>query len=279
MRRTLTALREDKGSAPKRLLLLLATQNADKAPKPAAFEQRLVMMRLLAQDIRQELEKEAGATEEQQPPDDASSQDHNAKRGTGGHESHSPAIPAIDIAVTIHPMFIHKSLAIAQSGSYSASPPPSSEDSSSPPTPSCEQVHIIGYDTLIRLLDTRYYPPEHTLAPLIPFMAAHRLRVTYRRPDPSSEAERKWGSREVQHGYLNDLAEGKREDEGGQRVWAVRGVWAVGLTVGAGGGGGVVSSTRARKAAKAGDEGLLRGLVCGGVADWIVKEKLYTNDE
>jgi hypothetical protein len=41
----------------------------------------------------------------------------------------------------------------------------------------------------------------------------------------------------------------------------------------------VVSSTRARKAAKAGDEGLLRGLVCGGVADWIVKEKLYTNDE
>src|SRR5277367_460709 len=47
-----SALSQDHGPAPKRLLLLLATQNADKAPKPASFEQRLVLMTIFANDLR-----------------------------------------------------------------------------------------------------------------------------------------------------------------------------------------------------------------------------------
>jgi len=39
-----SALEEDGGEGSKRLLLLLATVNADKKPKPAVFEDRLVMM-------------------------------------------------------------------------------------------------------------------------------------------------------------------------------------------------------------------------------------------
>jgi hypothetical protein len=31
-----------------------------------------------------------------------------------------------------------------------------------------EQVHLTGYDTLIRIFNSKYYPPEHTLKPLRP---------------------------------------------------------------------------------------------------------------
>ncbi len=45
-----------------------------------------------------------------------------------------------------------------------------------------EQVHLIGFDTLIRLMDIKYYPPEHSLQPLGALFDKHRVRVT-KRPD------------------------------------------------------------------------------------------------
>ena len=47
-----------------------------------------------------------------------------------------------------------------------------------------EQVHLTGFDTLIRLLDIKYYPPEHSLQPLEGLFEKHRVRVT-KRPDDS----------------------------------------------------------------------------------------------
>ncbi|KAK9251856.1 hypothetical protein V1507DRAFT_463321 [Lipomyces tetrasporus] len=50
MRIAISALKDTPHSSS-RLLLLLATQNADKPSKPASFEDRLVMMTLLARDL------------------------------------------------------------------------------------------------------------------------------------------------------------------------------------------------------------------------------------
>jgi len=58
-----SALEHDpSGSCPKRLLLLLATQNADKASKPASFEHRLAMMTLFAQDLQSHLRNSNAAS-------------------------------------------------------------------------------------------------------------------------------------------------------------------------------------------------------------------------
>lgn len=76
-----------------RLLLLLAVNNADKAPKPASFEQRLLMMHHFARDIQQAWWK--AQTEEELP---------------------------VDIGLTTHPYFHDKSAAIAASSEYSFAP-------------------------------------------------------------------------------------------------------------------------------------------------------------
>lgn len=67
---------------PHGLLLLFSTANADKAPKPASFEQRLAMMSCLLLDIRQSLSRK-------------------------GHNDVS-----IDIGVTTEPYYVGKSQAI-----------------------------------------------------------------------------------------------------------------------------------------------------------------------
>lgn len=67
----------------KRLLLLLATQNADKAPKPASFEDRLVMMTILAREIERQV----------------------------------PRV-AVDVGVTKEPYFHAKAAVVDQSGYY-----------------------------------------------------------------------------------------------------------------------------------------------------------------
>ena len=114
-----SALKYDKGAKPHRLILLLATQNADKAPKPASFENRLAMMTLFAQ----ELERES-------------------------------AVP-VDVAVTKLPYFHDKATSVDDSGVYQGEP---------------EQVHLTGFDTVIRIFDTKYYPPDHNFRVLEPFL-------------------------------------------------------------------------------------------------------------
>ena len=157
----------------------------------------------------------------------------------------------VDIGVTKLPYFIDKATAIEDSGAYPARTP---------------QVHLTGFDTLIRILDPKYYPPAHTLEPLEPFLAKHRLRVTYRTDD-------QWGARAAQDEYLAEIGEGRREQEGAKREWVREG--RIELVEGRAEGEEVVSSTRVREAVRDGDEVLLRKLVTAGVADWILEEGLY----
>ncbi|CAG7944189.1 unnamed protein product [Penicillium nalgiovense] len=211
-----TALLENPQLRP-RVLLLLATQNADKPSKPASFEDRLVMMELLARDLRAHL---------------ASAPAFAASGFTHAVET----LPLIDIGVTKKPYFIDKAAAIETSDSYPVA---------------LEQVHLTGYDTLIRIFNSKYYPPEHTLKPLGPFLSKHRLRVTMR---PSNE----WGGREEQLGYVAALARGDRDDEGARREWAER----IQLVEGRLPTDQPVSSTRAREALQSAPQDL----------DWLVPE-------
>ncbi|KAK2763948.1 hypothetical protein FQN54_009567 [Arachnomyces sp. PD_36] len=212
------ALSTHTGSSPARLLLLLATQNADKPSKPASFEDRLVMMSAFAQDLYERLRESRDSL-------------------------------SIDIGVTKNPYFIDKAAAISSTGSYPQL---------------VEQVHLTGFDTLVRIFDSKYYPPEHTLQPLGPFLSENRLRVTLR-PDDG------WGGREEQEAFLSDLAKGARESEGGKREWADR----ITLVEGRKEGEDVVSSTKAREAARAQDFDALKKLVTEGVGDWIISQGLY----
>ena len=211
-----------------RLLLLLATQNADKPSKPALFEDRLTMMELFANDLRSHL---ATSTASQ------------------GQTSSMEHIPAIDIGVTKKPYFIDKASAIEASGIY--------------PAP-LEQVHLTGYDTLIRIFNAKYYPPEHTLAPLAPLFSQHRLRVTLR---PSDE----WGSREEQESFVQALARGDRENEGGRKEWAAK----IQLVQGRKPGDEPVSSTRAREAIDSGSPDL-EWLVPDHVRQFLLEQKPYS---
>lgn len=211
------------------LLLLLATQNADKPSKPAPFEDRLAMMELFAHDVRS----------------------HLAARHSSLPASSTEHIPTIDIAVTKKPYFIDKAAAIEASEHY--------------PSP-LEQVHLIGYDTLIRIFNTKYYPPEHTLQPLGALFSQHRLRVTLR---PGDE----WGDREEQEEFLASLARGDRKTEGGQKEWAQK----IQLIEGRKTDDPPVSSTRAREAAQSAPEDL-EWLVPDHVRQFVLSEKPYSTE-
>ncbi|GFF28536.1 POF1 homolog C694.03 [Aspergillus udagawae] len=213
----------EKPSVPSRLLLLLATQNADKPSKPADFEDRLVMMELFAQDLLSHL-------------------------GTTSSSPANAGLQQIDIGVTKKPYFVDKAAEIEQSGVY--------------PNP-LEQVHLTGYDTLVRIFNPKYYPPEHTLQPLGPFLSQHRLRVTMRPDD-------EWGSKEEQKAFLLRLAQGGRENEGGKREWAQR----IQLVEGKKPGERPVSSTKAREAIQTKPQDLDR-LVPRNVREYILSQRPY----
>ena len=160
----------------------------------------------------------------------------------------------VDIGVTKLPYFMDKAKAIEESGSYPRD---------------TLQVHLTGFDTLIRILDPKYYPPSHTLAPLEPFLSKHRLRVTYRTDD-------QWGERKAQDEYIKKIGQGRMDAEGGKREWVSEG--RIEMVEGRKGGEEVVSSTRVRNAVSDGDQVLLKKLVTESVADWILEEGLYTED-
>lgn len=213
-----------------RLLLLLATQNADKPSKPASFEDRLAMMELFAHDLRAHLAAKSSAADDPDP-------------------SGSDRMPTIDIGVTKKPYFVDKALAIEGSGCY--------------PAP-LEQVHLTGYDTLIRIFNAKYYPPEHTLEPLSPLFSRHRLRVTLRPDD-------EWGGREEQRAFLCGLARGDREHEGGRREWAEKIQLVEGKTTEE----RAVSSTKAREAAQSAPQDL-DWLLSSRVRELVLSERPYS---
>lgn len=212
---------------PSRLLLLLATQNADKPSKPASFEDRLIMMQLCAQDLLAFLESKIPSVD-------------------------IGKLPVVDIGVTKEPYFVDKAVGIETAGVYPRS---------------LEQVHLTGYDTLIRIFNTKYYPPDHTLAPLEPFLSKHRLRVTVR---PDSE----WGSKAEQEAYLTNLAKGGQESEGGKREWAKQ----IRLVEGDKDEKQSVSSTKAREAIQSNplNPSNLDWLVPEKVRDFVLSGRLYS---
>ncbi|KNG82824.1 cytidylyltransferase [Aspergillus nomiae NRRL 13137] len=218
-----TALLENASKAP-RLLLLLATQNADKPSKPALFEDRLVMMELFARDLLAYLQPHFSTPE-------------------------NGSLPEIDIGLTKKPYFVDKAAEIDTAGVYPES---------------LEQVHLTGYDTLIRIFNPKYYPPEHTLQPLGPFLTRHRLRVTMR---PGSE----WGDAEEQRQFLLNMAQGGMEKEGGKPEWAQR----IQLVEGRQPDQRPVSSTLAREAIRSNPQDL-GGLVPDNVREFILSQQPYS---
>ncbi|KAH9907779.1 Nucleotidylyl transferase [Xylariomycetidae sp. FL2044] len=223
-----------------RILLLLAINNADKAPKPAAFPQRLAMMYIFALDLL------------------------SAARARHGNTSGAAAVaegvrdPVVDIAVTTEPYFHAKSAAIARAEFFRGSAV--NADAAAAAVP--EQVYLTGFDTLIRIFDPKYYPDNSMKDSLEPFFAHSRLRVTMR-----TDAD--WGDAEEQRAYLEGLRRGRLDDVGGRREWADR------VEMVEGGGEVAISSTKVREAVARRDWEALKKLVNTGVADWIRAEGLY----
>ena len=222
---------------PYRLLLLFSTHNADKAPSPASFVQRLALMTMFAEDLSQSL-KTAN------PP---------------LHPDVSNI--SIDIGLTKEPYYSDKSAAIA--------------DATPPVYPSKPiHVHLVGYDTLIRFCNPKYYPKhDPPLSALEPFFdAGHKLRVTQRPADPSDESSNDFGTTEEQARYLDDLKLGKQQEAGFAPTWGSN-INMVQAEEGVG-----VSSTRVRNAAKEGQWDTVNQLCTEGVAAWIKEQALYRED-
>lgn len=220
-------------AGPQRLLLLLATQNADKAPKPAAFEHRLAMMSIFAEEMAREMAAD--------------------NRGREGGV-------LVDVGVTKEARFVDKARAIEECGEYSF------VDDEGESRTTIEQVHLTGFDTLVRLLDTKYYPPDYTLAPLEALFEKHRVRVTRRTGDT-------WGGSKEQDEYMRKLQRGEMEEKGGKREWAER----IEMVEGRKEGEEIISSTKVREASKRRDEVALTTLVTEGVGKWILDANLYAD--
>jgi nicotinamide-nucleotide adenylyltransferase len=94
--------------------------------------------------------------------------------------------------------------------------------------------------------------------------------VTYRTDDS-------WGGQASQDQFLKELGEGKLEGVGGKREWVTE--KRIVMCEGRKEGEEIVSSTRVRESVRKGDRELLEKLVTGGVAEWILGEGLYLEEE
>jgi nicotinamide-nucleotide adenylyltransferase len=238
------------------VLFLLATVNADKKPKPADFEDRLVMMALAAQDLRSSF---------------LSNPDSSSPKPQEGAPS---MVPIIDIGITKLPYFVDKASSIASSNIYTHSKQAEQV---------VEQIHLTGFDTLLRIFTPKYYPDHNPpLSALEPFLRHHRVRATIR-VDPGStsenlkDAQKSGGTHsdlstiEGQTKYLEDIKQGSLETEGMQRHWAGQ----VDLVVDDSGDAEGVSSTKVREAVQMGNWEVVNELVGPGVAHWIKEGSLY----
>lgn len=134
----------------------------------------------------------------------------------------------VDIGLTSKPYFHDKSKAIAESGVYDGG---------------LEQVVLVGFDTLVRIFDPKYYGGQEGMRREVGgFLGRARLRVMMR---PGGE----WGDVGEQRGWVGGLEDGWKG-----RVELVEGEE-----------GGLVSSTLAREAVRVGDWEAVGGLVTEGV--------------
>ncbi|KAK9326410.1 hypothetical protein V1517DRAFT_311708 [Lipomyces orientalis] len=136
-----------------------------------------------------------------------------------------------------------------------------------------EQIYLTGYDTLIRLLDAKYYPNQTLEQALGRFMARCKI-VCYIRDNPN------WGTAADQVQFVDDIRAGKKPNV--PQAWASR-IWLLSYYAGQRGpiklDLALVSSTAARAAASQtgqSAEGLaLNEIVPHGVMRYIVDNKLY----
>ncbi|KAI1734931.1 hypothetical protein F4680DRAFT_436934 [Xylaria scruposa] len=242
-----------KTSGASRVLLLLAINNADKAPRPAVFPQRLAMMYAFAQGILADSSAKGTAESSGQPPSGA-----------------DVGCEAVDIAVTTEPYFHAKAQAIAISDFYRGvgeSDEPESAVSIDNAAES-EQIYLTGYDTLIRIFNPKYYPNNSMKASLDPLFALARLRVTMRTDD-------NWGDVAAQISYLDELRAGKLEEAGGRVEWVDR----IEMVQGRKEDEAIISSTKVRDAVRAQDWEALGVLVSENIVSWIRENSLYANDD
>ncbi|KXX73298.1 Nicotinamide mononucleotide adenylyltransferase [Madurella mycetomatis] len=248
--------KEGQRPAALRLLLLLSVNNADKTPKPAAFDKRLAMMWAFARDLQQQRQQQQqGQQGEQGEPEPSSAEDGRA---------HDEGL-SIDLGLSTLPYFHEKSAAIAESEFY--------KGEGDGGDAKMEQLILVGYDTLIRIFNPKYYGSPGSVADgvtsmrraLAPFFARARLRVTLRTDD-------EWGNEEEQRAYLESLwkADGLGGADG-SREWEGRIEMVEGRRVGA----DIISSTYARAAARDRDQDRLDALVTPEVRWWIDQERLY----
>ncbi|KAJ8132785.1 hypothetical protein O1611_g839 [Lasiodiplodia mahajangana] len=177
---------------------------------------------------------------------------------------------AVDIAVTTQPYFHAKAQAIAASDFYHGierSDRPESAGSTDNAVKS-EQVYLAGYDTLIRIFNSKYYPNNSMKASLDSFFAHARLRITMRTDDD-------WGGAAEQIAYLDELRAGKLEEAGGSVKWVDR----IELVQGRKEDEAIISSTKVRDAALRQDWEVLRDLVGEDVVSWIREKGIYVNDD
>lgn len=161
----------------------------------------------------------------------------------------------VDLAVTTRALFYDKARAVAQTEFYQA------DDVEEP-----EQAFLVGFDTLTRILDAKYYDVEDggMEKALGPFFERARLRVTVR-PDEA------WGGREEQEQKVRRLADGELEAVGGDGRWVSEKVDLVE------GGGDGVSSSKVREMVKDGSMADVESMVGAEVKEWIEEEGLYTD--
>ncbi|KAK6334305.1 hypothetical protein TWF730_003519 [Orbilia blumenaviensis] len=155
-------------------------------------------------------------------------------------DSSRAKVPQIDIGITPHPRFIDKSTDLSAHPFF--------------PPESTRQVWILGYDTLIRLLNPKYYPPHHTLRDVTTTLLSSTNRIlVFARPGAE------FGTEASQHEYSTSLDKAIAD----KVDMIVPGKEAEG-----------VSSTNVRNGVKNGT-GEWRDGVCSGVAGWIGREGLY----
>jgi nicotinamide-nucleotide adenylyltransferase len=222
-----------------RLILLLATQNADKPSKPAAFEDRLAMMYMMARELYAELV-------------DAHKELLRESGNDDGQRHLGLGFFMIDVGVIKQPYFVDKAAAIDESGVYGDKE-------------RFEQVHLTGFDTLTRIFDKKYYG-EEGFGVLEPFLRKGRVRAVLRPGDS-------WGGIEEQREYVERMRRGEREEEGVKAEWGERvdlvegGKEAVG-----------VSSTKVREAVKSKEWKVVEELVGKEIGQWIQERNLYIEE-
>ncbi|BFZ61762.1 hypothetical protein YB2330_002837 [Saitoella coloradoensis] len=150
------------------------------------------------------------------------------------------------IAVTSFPYFVDKARVIREKW------------------PGVNQVWPIGFDTFLRLLDSKYYPNHDLQAGFGDFFTYSRV-IAITRPGE------KWGEREEQESFLHAIRRGERS--GVPKEWAERIEFEV--LEGIRG----ISSTRIREAANARNEEELGRLLPRGVLEYVVENGLYRDED